>query len=193
LFQACEERDIQLISIAKTNRQALFSKLLQRDMQRSGVQEITDSALFDELTGRSKGYSTPVILGTYSFGEGSSAVVSEKEGVKEEPAIVSFFVRLDDLDDALRIDVPTCCIGRSERIGDLPYRILKNEHEAAVPIVDMLQSDYGGVQVYNALAYVTDLEVRLTKQKMYEIYLPMVSEVLGEELRIDRSERRFID
>jgi hypothetical protein len=37
------------------------------------------------------------------------------------------------------------------------------------------------------------LEVRLTKQKMYEIYLPMVAEVLGEELRIDRSERRFVE
>ncbi len=193
LFELCETRNIQLISIAKTNRQALFSKVVQRDLNRAEFQEISDSALFDELTDRCVGYSTPVMLGTYSFSEGSSAVVIEREGVKEEPAIVSFFVRLADMDDALRIDVPASCIGRNERIGDLSYRILRHEHELVLPIIDMLQSDYGGVQVYNALAYVTDLEVRLTKQKMYEIYLPMIQEVLGEELRIDRSERRFVD
>lgn len=192
LFEACEERDIQLISIAKTNRQALFSKILQRRLGRGdNIQEISDSALFDELTERKMGFSTPVVLGTYSFSEGSAAVVIENEGVKEEPAIVSFFVRLDDLDDALRIDLPASCVGREERIGDLEVALL--EAETVIPIVDMLQSDYGGVQVYNALAYVTDLEVRLTKQKMYEIYLPMVAEVLGEELRIDRSERRFVE
>jgi hypothetical protein len=192
LFMSCEERDIQLISIAKTNRQALFSKILQRRMGRGeSAQEISDSALFDELTERKRGYSTPVVLGTYSFSEGSAAVVIENEGVKEEPAIVSFYVRLDDMDDALRIDLPASCIGRRERIGDLDVELL--DHATVIPVVDMLQSDYGGVQVYNALAYVTDLEVRLTKQKMYEIYLPMVAEVLGEELRIDRSERRFVE
>lgn len=191
LFELCETRDIQLVSIAKTNRQALFSKILQQRMRRSEIQEISDSALFDELTERKPGFSTPVVLGRYSFSAGSSAVVIENEGVKQEPAIVSFFVRLDDLDDALRIDLPASCIGRKERIGDLDVDLL--EPETVVPIVEMLQSDYGGVQVYNALAYVTDLEVRLTKQKMYEIYLPMVAEVLGEELRIDRSERRFVE
>ncbi len=191
LFELCESRSLQLISIAKTNRQALFSKVLQRQLNRREIQEISDSALFDELTERQVGYSTPVLLGTYSFSEGSATVVIENEGVKEEPAIVSFFVRLDDLDDALRIDLPASCIGRNDRIGDLDVMLL--DYETVTPVVDMLQSDYGGVQVYNALAYVTDLEVRLTKQKMYEIYLPMVAEVLGEELRIDRSERRFVE
>jgi hypothetical protein len=57
----------------------------------------------------------------------------------------------------------------------------------------LLRSDYGGIQVYNALGYVADVEVRLTKQKMYDIYLPMIADVLGEEIRIDRSERRFVE
>ncbi|HEY6042132.1 MAG TPA: hypothetical protein VIX58_08385, partial [Anaerolineae bacterium] len=60
-------------------------------------------------------------------------------------------------------------------------------------IIRVLMSDYGGVQVYNALAYVSDLEVRFTKQKMYDIYVPLVASVLGEELRIDRSQRRFVE
>lgn len=193
LFTICERRDIQLISIAKTNRQALFSKILQRRMGRRNddIQDISDSALFDELTNRTVGYSTPVVLGTYSFSEGSSAVVIEREGVKDEPAIVSFFVRLADLDDALRIDLPASCVGRKERIADVEVELLPSD--TVVPVVQLLQSDYGGLQVYNALAYVTDLEVRLTKQKMYDIYLPMIAEVLGEEIRIDRSERRFVE
>ena len=123
LFMACEERHILLISIAKTNRQALFSKILQRNLGHAedAIEEISDSALFDGLTERKIGYSTPVMLGTYGFSEGSATVVLEREGVKEEPTIISFFVRLADLSDTLRIDVPTTCIGREERLGEVRW------------------------------------------------------------------------
>lgn len=193
LFQTCERRHILLISIAKTNRQALFSKILQKRLGRSedDIQEISDSALFDELTQRKMGYSTPVVLGKYSFSSGASTVLLERGDVGSEPAIISFFVRLDDMDDALRVDVPTSCVGRTERIGNLEFDFVPAE--TVLPIIEILRGDYGGVQVYNALEYVADIEVRLTKQKMYDIYLPMIREVLGEELRIDRSERRFVE
>ncbi len=191
LFARCIARDILLVSIAKTNRQALFSKIIQRDLGRQEIVEITDSALLDELTERHSGYSTPLLLGRYSFEQGKSNVVLEDAQVQTEPAIVSFFVRLAEMDDLLRIDVPAHCIGRGERIGDIDAEFL--DAGSALPIVELLQADYGGMQVYNALLYVTDREVRLTKQKMYQVYLPMVAEALGEELRIDRSERRFVD
>jgi NurA domain-containing protein len=193
LFESCELRDIRLISIAKTNRQALFSKILQKRLGRRDeeLQEISDSALFDELTEHKMGFSTPVVLGTHSFSAGASTVLLQNGGVKYEPAIVSFFVRLDDLDDALRIDVPGPCVGEQRRIGDLDYDMISPDK--ALPVVELLRSDYGGIQVYNALGYVADVEVRLTKQKMYDIYLPMIQDVLGEEIRIDRSERRFVE
>ena len=192
LFALCQARGILLVSISKTNRQALFSKVLQeKQLKRLEVMEISDSALFDELTDRKIGYSTPLMLGRYSFERGKSNVVIQDLGVEDEPAIISFFVRLDDMDDALRIDVPASCVGRSEHIGDIDVDLM--DAQAVVPIVQLLSSDYGGLQVYNALLYVTDLEVRLSKDKMYNIYLPMVAEVLGEELRIDRSERRFVE
>ncbi len=193
LFQCCQDRNVQLISIAKTNRQALFSKILQKQLGKpeEEIQEISDSALFDELTEKKMGYSTPVVLGTYSFSAGASTVLLQNADVKSEPAIVSFFVRLEDLDDALRVDVPVSCVGRSDRIGDFPFQL--GDPDMVVPIIRILRGDYGGLQVYNALAYVSDLEVRLTKQKMYDIYLPMIADVLGEEIRIDRSERRFVD
>ncbi len=195
LFESCELRSIKLISIAKTNRQALFSKILQKrlGLRDDELQEISDSALFDELTDRKMGYSTPIVLGTYSFSAGASTVLLQNADVKSEPAIVSFFVRLDDFDDALRIDMPASCIGRSERLGDLEFDLVEQAPETVLPVVELLRADYGGLQVYNALAYVSDVEVRLTKQKMYDIYLPMLADVLGEEIRIDRSERRFVE
>jgi hypothetical protein len=192
LFDLCAARDISLVAISKTNRQALLSKILQKEMLRSEIMEISDSALFDELTDRRAGYSTPILLGKYGFDQGEQNVVLDFEEVKTAPAIITFFVRLDELDDALRVDVPCTCVERNERIIDLTYELMKNS-ACVIPIVELLSSDYGGIQVYNALMYVTDMEVRLSKDKMYNIYLPMVSEVLGEELRIDRSERRFVD
>ena len=78
-----------------------------------------------------------------------------------------------------------------DRIADLDFRLIPPD--LVLPVIETLRGDYGGVQVYNALAYVSDREVRLTKQKMYDIYLPMVSDLLGEEIRIDRSERRFVE
>lgn len=191
LFDRCAARDILLLSIAKTNRQALLSKIIQRDLGRGEIVEITDSALLDELTERRSGYSTPLLLGRYSFEQGKSNVVLEDAQVENEPAIVSFFVRLAEMDDLLRVDVPANCIGRRERIGDIDAGFL--DAASVQTIVELLQADYGGIQVYNALLYVTDLEVRLTKQKMYQVYLPMVAEALDEELRVDRSERRFVD
>jgi hypothetical protein len=194
LFRVCEGRGVQLISIAKTNRQPLFSKILQKRLgtRDDEIQEISDSALFQELTDGKMGWSTPLILGKYGFREQNSRVLLDNPEMRlgDEPAIVSFFVRLDDMDDALRIDVLAPCVGRHERLGDLDVDMLPAE--SVLPIVKILRADYGGVQVYNALEYVADVEVRLTKQKMYDIYLPMVADVLGEEIRIDRSERRFV-
>lgn len=199
LFESCESRGIVLISIAKTNRQALFSRVLQARLHPPDKEqgEISDSALIHELTDHAAGFSTPLLLGEYGFRDQSNKVVLTDQKVKDLPAIVSFFIRFAAYDDALRIDVPASCIGRNDRIGDhslargAGYELLGATD--VYDIIRVLMSDYGGVQVYNALAYVSDLEVRLTKQKMYDIYVPLVASVLGEELRIDRSQRRFVE
>ncbi len=191
LFDLCRTRNILLISIAKTNRQPLFSEILQKYEGVHPVQPISDSAFFDEWTERKAGYVTPVLLGTRSFNTGSATVLLERADLKTAPAIVSFFIRFADFEDPLRIDVPAFSIGRSECLGELNEELF--DHSTIVPIVRLLIADYGGMQVYNALAYAVDREVRLSKQKMYDIYLPMVADLLGEEIRLDRSERRFAD
>jgi hypothetical protein len=194
LFETCRRRNIRLISIAKTNRQALFSKVLQKRLGRldEDIQEVSDSALFDELTEQRMGYSTPIVLGKYSFSSGASTVLLEGGSVGSMPAIVSFFVRLENLDDALRIDVLGPLVGEQRHISDLDFDLLEPA-DKVLPIIEILRGDYGGMRVYNALAYISDLEVRLTKRKMYDVYLPMIRDILGEEVRINRSQRRFVD
>jgi hypothetical protein len=191
LFDQCQARNISLISIAKTNREPLFSEILQKYEQIEPIQEISDSALFDEWTDRKAGFVTPVLLGQRSFSSGAKTLLLEGANLKSAPAIISFFIRFSDFEEPLRIDVPAFCVGRNERLGDLDERLM--DKAAVEPIVRLLLDDYGGIEVYNALAYVVDREVRLSKQKMYEIYLPMVADILGEEMRVDRSEARFVD
>ncbi len=191
LFDRCQARKILLISIAKTNRQALFSEILQRYEKIELPESISDSAFFDEWTERKAGYATPILLGKRSFSTGDQAVLLEQEDLKSAPAFVSFFIRFADYEDPLRIDVPAFCIGRHECLGDLDEQII--DQESVRPIVELLLDDYGGMEVYNALAYVVDREVRLSKQKLYEIYMPLLSDILGEEIRLDRSARRFMD
>ncbi len=191
LFDRCRARDILLISIAKTNRQPLFSEILLKSEGIQPPQQISDSAFFDEWTERKAGYATPVLLGKRSFSTGAATVLLERADLKTAPAIVSFFIRFADFEDPLRIDVPAFCIGRGECLGDLDEELV--DPSTIEPIVRLLLADYGGVEVYNALAYAVDREVRLSKQKMYDVYLPMVADLLGEEIRLDRSERRFTE
>lgn len=190
LFAECRRRDIALISIAKTNRQPLFSSILQKFEGIEPVQEISDSAFFDQWTDRRAGYATPLLLGRHSFSEGDRSTVLDATTLKNAPAIVSFFIRFGDYEEPLRIDVPAFCIGRNEHVSDLEEALI--DCASVEPIVHLLLEDYGGIEVYNALAYIVDQEVRLSKDKMYDIYLPLVGDILGEQLRPDRSERRFI-
>ncbi len=191
LFDQCQAREVFLVSIAKTNRQPLFSKILQTYEGIDPIQEISDSAFFDEWTDRLAGYVTPALLGQRSFSPGAKSLLLDAANLKTAPAIVSFFIRFADYEDPLRIDLPAYCVGRRERLGDLDEQLI--DCQAIEPIVNLLIDDYGGVEVYNALAYVVDREVRLSKQKMYDIYLPMIADLLGEEIRPDRSERRFVE
>ncbi len=191
LFERCRTRNISLISIAKTNRQPLFSEILQQHENIEPVQSISDSAFFDEWTDRRAGYATPVLLGERSFSSGAKNTLLEHSELRGAPAIVSFFIRFAEFEEPLRIDVPAYCVGRNECLGDLNEQLI--EAPAIEPIIRLLMDDYGGIEVYNALAYIVDREVRLSRQKMYDIYLPMVADIIGEEIRLDRSEQRFVD
>jgi len=201
LFKLCVERNLWIVSVAKTSREATHSQVWwkdafkQRQVKDEQIpQEISDSEAIYRWTSREAGFSTPVLLGQRSFTRGSEAVLLEK--VKDAPAIVSFFVRLADYDDALRIDVPANCITRKETIGDIGSgaEILLDQPgdlKHIKEVLGLLTADYGGLEVYNALLYSVDREVRLRQEMMDEVYLSLIQNTLGVEVRLDRSERRF--
>jgi hypothetical protein len=193
LFAQCTKRKLVLVSIAKTSHEATHTKVWWKHAHKEDLpkeKELSDSEALYRWTDRAAGFSTPILFGTRSFSRGSQAVLLEQ--LKTAPAIVSFFVRLAEFDDALRIDVPASCIGRSETIGAVDEEQLIETAEI-LPILELLQADYGGLEVYNALLYSVDREVRLRQEMMDEVYLSLIQNSLGAdvELRLYRSERRF--
>ncbi|MCW5852811.1 MAG: hypothetical protein KIT87_22255, partial [Anaerolineae bacterium] len=93
-------------------------------------------------------------------------------------------------DDAMRVDIPAFCADCDERLGDLDAEVLDSRYDVAA-IVRLLLADYGGFEVYNALLYGVDREVRLHRTTMNEVYVRLIAEMTGCEVRLDRSDRRF--
>jgi hypothetical protein len=194
LFRQCRERGVLLISVAKTSREATHSKIWlgEHEQQTSGSStlfDIPDSEMIYRWTDERAGYSTPVILGKRGFTRGSQELLRREE-MRPAPAIVSFFVRLADHDDAVRIDTPAFCVGQDRRLVDLEGEILVDTPELS-PILEALAVDYGGLEVYNALLYTVDRQVRLERSRMIDVYLPLIRDIADCEIRLDRSERRF--
>jgi hypothetical protein len=191
LFRACRQGHRTPVSIAKTSREATHAKIWIRS---EGVEnlplEVPDSEMIYRWTGDRKGYSTPVILGMWGFTRGSRELV-EHGDLKDAPAIVSFFVRLEDYDDAVRVDVPAFCLGDERRLGELKGEVLEPDTPALHGILEILAGDYGGPEVYNALLYAVDREVRLERRTMNNVYLSLIQRMLGYPIRLDRSDRRF--
>lgn len=197
LFEMCARRKLVLVSIAKTSHEAAHTQVWWKEaLKQKKVEpermpyEISDSEVIFRWTDRAAGFSTPVLFGTRSFSDESRRVLLDS--VKDAPAIISFFVRLADFDDALRIDVPASCLGHAETIGAVEEEQLIDPDEVT-PVLEFLAADYGGLEVYNALLYSVDREVRLRQDMMDEVYLSLIQNALGSdvELRLDRSERRF--
>jgi hypothetical protein len=203
LFEMSRSKQLAVVSIAKTSTESMHTQAWWRHRYADAPPEISDSEALYRWTHRvnadgvpiprAQGYSHPILLGTHAFAEGrQKEELLNREDIRNAPAIVSFFARLDDFDDALRIDVPATCIGRSETIGTVQGEQLIDPAEV-VPILALLAADYGGLEVYNALLYSVDRDVRLRQDTMDQVYLNVIQDLLGDdiELRLDRSERRF--
>ncbi len=192
LFHYCRERQLVLISIAKTSHERAHGETWWRSTRphEPMPREISDSEMIYRWTEKNAGCSTPILFGKRAFFRGSGREL--RDSLDDAPAIISFFIRLVDFDDALRIDFPVSCLKRTETIRQVQDPQLVDVAEIR-PILDLLSVDYGGLEVYNALLYSVDREVRLRQEMMDEVYLSMIQSALGEdvEVRLDRSERRF--
>jgi hypothetical protein len=193
LLQVAHARQVRLVAVSKTSREATHCKLWldRRALDVDVPRDLSDSEMIHRWTDRRAGVSVPVVLGTRGFTGGSSTLLDRRE-VSLSPAIASFFVRLADFDDALRIDVPATQVGSDLTLGGLEGAVLDGGAEAVHATVALLAADYGGLEVYNALLYSVDREVRLKRVTVAEMYLPLIESRLGATLRLDRSARRFV-
>lgn len=189
LFEQARQRKIRVVAVAKTSREATHCKLWQAELGMDVPTSLPDSEMIHRWTDGQPGYSTPVILGRRGFTGGSEALLDDPR-VAESPAIVSFFVRLAEGDDAMRVDIPAFCVGHTACLAQLDAAVLDPRCDVA-PIIGLLMDDYGGFEVYNALLYGVDREVRLHRTMMNEVYVRLIAEMTGCEVRLDRSDKRW--
>ncbi|MBS7623426.1 hypothetical protein KEJ39_07120, partial [Candidatus Bathyarchaeota archaeon] len=160
---------------------------------------------------RTPGYTTPLELGAYGrgsellgryesepeeyVGKYFSEAIDEAEdpeefihqaasvlsGIPSFPTIVSFHARLDVRDTPLRIDLPSWSFGIDHALRDL-------RGSASITGVNldnvlcMLRTLFGGIRHYNILLTSVDSEVRLKKDTVNRIYLPILEKHLGLQL-----------
>lgn len=193
LVTETQARGVRLVAVSKTSREATHCKLWleARDEDPPDcLKDLSDAEMLHRWTDQTAGLSVPVLLGSRGFTGGSRDLLAQPD-VAASPAIVSFFTRLADLDDALRVDVPAHQAGHGARLADLEAGVLPDGVEAVRGVVEVLLADYGGLEVYNALLYSVDREVRLRRDVVMEVYLPLIEDVTGRTVRRNRSDRRF--
>ena len=184
----------------------------QRRGMRSGMNGLpTDGELMHRWT-KGAGLTDPVLLGSSSFGR-AGAIADEKltSQVKQAllepqlspdlqqvlvrlsnaPAIGTFYLRLAPGDDALRVDALASTFGRND-LRLLGFTRTLIPYITALPLVQYLLGEYGGLSVYHAALYVVDKEVRLHAATVDHIYLSVLRRQLGQPIQYDRSTRRFI-
>jgi hypothetical protein len=197
LMDTAQRRQVRLVAVSKTSREAAHARmwLAARGADApAALETLSDSEMIHRWTDNTAGQSVPVLLGTRGFtgsAAGGSRALLDRPEIAGSPAIVSFFARLADYDDALRVDVPAHQVGADTALGALEGQVLPGGCAAVAETVAYLRADYGGLEVYNALLYSVDREVRLRRDMVMEVYLPVIEELTGVTVRRNRSERRF--
>lgn len=227
LFDACRKQDVLLLGISKTTQDRVLTHTLTHlpdDLDRISVDMAEhlellpdsrippDAEALDRWTERAPGFSTPVLLGMYSFGRFRETLMSDPSRIAESfagsseysrarlesiverlqraPAIATFHVRFADADDCIRVDVPAYAIGCGDSILNLSSGL--GPLEPLEPILRLLQSCYGGPTVYNAPLYAVDRQVRLSNDVVDGPFLSILRSVVKPDIRYNRSARRFL-
>ena len=206
LLEADVQEDVEV-----SRGDSVNGKNQQRGM-RSGMNGLpTDGELMHRWT-KGAGLTDPVLLGSSSFGR-AGAIADEKltariqqallepqlspdlqrvlDRLSNAPAIGTFYIRFAPGDDALRVDALASTFGRDD-LRLLRFTRALVHYTTALPLVQYLLGEYGGISVYHAALYVVDKEVRLHAATVDHIYLSVLRRQLGQPVQYDRSTRRFI-
>lgn len=178
----------------------------------------SDGELLHRWT-KGSGFTEPVLLGSASFGHESALLAARlasrakmslgdpdptalrdrlqerlspiQERLLAAPAIGTFYLRFAPNDDVLRVDALASSFGKEDvRLLEFAHVLLP--YSTALPIVQRLFGEYGGLSVYNAALYVVDQEVRLHRETVDHVYLQILRHQLGYPVQYDRSAQRFM-
>jgi len=112
------------------------------------------------------------------------------EKVPSFPAIVMFHIIPRENAQPMRVDVPASLVGLDKKISDVsPFEFVDWRH--AEGVARQIAAAFGGRDVYNALLYVVDKEVRLSAKAVDTVYKSVLGRELGVPIEYDRSTRRF--
>ena len=213
LFTKCREKKVMLVGVSKFSRTRVLCSAL---LNEKGI-NLTDPLFLDtEIINRFRqgvpGLSSPLLLGEYALERAEEMRIDPESyrkrffrnipesqvewavktirGVSEAPAIAMFHMTPAPGEQPLRVDIPASCLGIDAKIMDVrPYKFI--DPSIVEPVVKQLLSGYGGREVYNALLWATDHEVRLGDQAVDTIYRQVIGDELGIQVEYDRSSRRF--
>jgi hypothetical protein len=215
LFDECEKRDIMLVGVSKFSKtRVLTTALLAPTFPNVYEPEFLDIELLYKWKPDESGYTTPLMLGTYAFDTEILQLEREPEkyqrryfnnipsekvewaknvisAIPYSPAILMFHMVPNVNTQPLRIDLPACNIGVKKKIKDVtPFEFVKPE--LVNEVVQQITIDFGGRDVYNALLYIVDREVRLGSKTVDTVYKSILGSELGFPLEYDRATRRFM-
>ncbi len=211
LYEECAERGIMLVGVSKFSKtRALTSALLPGRSRDTGFLDV--ELLYRKKTGET-GCTEPLLLGEYGVDPrvkntyGSQDRMRERlfrgvperlHGFAEEvlekvpsfPAIVMFHIIPRENAQPMRVDIPASLIGLDKKISDVaPFEFVDWRH--AEGVARQMAAAFGGRDVYNALLYIVDKEVRLSAKAVDTVYKSVLGRELGVHIEYDRSTRRF--
>jgi len=214
LFRLCESRKIMLAGVSKFSKTRVFTTaMLKKKDPKVQDPDYLDTELLFWWKKDETGYTTPLLLGEYAIEKEVRLMNRKAENYRERffghiepdkrdwatkvikeipysPAIVMFHIIPSLESQPLRVDIPACCLGINKKIMDVePFAFI--DDTTVNRVVEQLVIDFGGRDVYNALLYIVDKEVRLGAKSVDQIYRSVLSRELGTPIEYDRSSRRF--
>jgi hypothetical protein len=211
LYEECAERGIMVVGVSKFSKTRALTRALLPGRGRD-TRFLDVELLYRKKTGET-GYTEPLLLGEYGvdprvknmYGSPASIRKSLFGGVPERlhgfaeevlekvpsfPAIVMFHIIPRENAQPMRVDIPASLIGLDKKISDVnPFEFVDWRH--ADGAARQITAAFGGRDVYNALLYIVDKEVRLSAKAVDTVYRSVLGRELGVPIEYDRSTRRF--
>lgn len=213
LYKICQKRRIMLVGVSKFSKTRVLTAALKRELGYgvTGPEYLDIELLYRWKLGQT-GYTKPLMLGTYAVKNAKSITQPTKYRSKNfgsikdperkkwatdvirefpaAPAVVMFHMIPKAYAQPIRVDIPANCLGYTNKIMEVtPFDFVGPE--TVKPIVSQLVSDFGGRDVYNALLYTVDREVRLGGKAVDTVYKSVLGKEMGVSMDYDRSSRRF--